>query len=66
MNFNFTPVLVRQIEEFVRGDVTDLWLEWSRKPAEALDDEEKRRLLENFFKINWETLVHPTPATPSC
>lgn len=61
VNFNFTPVLVRQIEEFVRGDVADLWLEWSRKPAEALDDEEKRRILENFFKINWETLVHPYP-----
>ncbi|MDE1171947.1 MAG: glycoside hydrolase family 57 protein [Verrucomicrobium sp.] len=61
VNFNFAPVLVKQIEEFVRGEVTDLWEEWSRKPAEALEDEEKRRILENFFKINWENLIHPYP-----
>ncbi len=61
VNFNFTPVLVKQIEEFVGRTVTDLWEEWSRKPAAELDDEEKRRLLENFFKINWDNLILPFP-----
>jgi alpha-amylase/alpha-mannosidase (GH57 family) len=61
VNFNLTPVLVRQIEEFVNGEVTDLWEDWSRKPAADLDDEEKARILENFFKINWDNLIHPFP-----
>ncbi len=61
VNFNFTPVLVRQIEEFVEGTVTDLWEDWSRKPAADLNEEEKRRILENFFKINWDNLIHPFP-----
>jgi alpha-amylase/alpha-mannosidase (GH57 family) len=61
VNFNFTPVLVRQIEELARGEVTDLWESWSRKPAGQLHPDEKKRILENFFKINWETLIKPHP-----
>lgn len=60
-NFNFTPVLVKQIEEFVTGEVSDLWEQWSRQPADQLDDSQKRGLLENFFKINWDTLIKPRP-----
>ena len=26
-----------------------------------LDDEDRRHLIENFFKINWDTLVRPVP-----
>ena len=61
VNFNFTPVLVRQILELVSGEVEDEWETISRKPASQLDNEDKRHILENFFKINWETLVHPVP-----
>jgi alpha-amylase/alpha-mannosidase (GH57 family) len=61
MNFNFTPVLVRQIEELASGSVSDLWEYWSRKPAAELHVDEKKRLLENFFKINWDTCVKPYP-----
>jgi alpha-amylase/alpha-mannosidase (GH57 family) len=59
MNFNFTPVLVKQIGELARGEVTDLWAKWSRKPAADLHPDEVRRILENFFKINWEHLLQP-------
>jgi alpha-amylase/alpha-mannosidase (GH57 family) len=61
VNFNFTPVLVRQILELVNKEVEDEWETVSRKPAANLDNEDRRHLLENFFKINWETLVRPVP-----
>jgi alpha-amylase/alpha-mannosidase (GH57 family) len=61
VNFNFTPVLVRQILELVHREVEDEWETLSRKPAADLDDKDRRHLLENFFKINWDTLVRPIP-----
>jgi alpha-amylase/alpha-mannosidase (GH57 family) len=61
VNFNFTPVLVRQILELVHNEVQDDWENLSRKPAANLDEQERRHLLENFFKINWDTLVRPVP-----
>ena len=61
VNFNFTPVLVRQILELVNNEVEDEWENLSRKPAAHLDDAERRHILENFFKINWDTLVRPVP-----
>ncbi len=61
VNFNFTPVLVRQILELVNNEVQDEWENLSRKPAADLDAQERRHLLENFFKINWDTLVRTVP-----
>ncbi len=61
VNVNFTPVLVRQILELVNREVQDEWENLSRKPAADLDLLERRHLLENFFKINWDTLVRPVP-----
>ncbi|MFZ5807195.1 MAG: glycoside hydrolase family 57 protein [Verrucomicrobiota bacterium] len=61
VNFNFTPVLVLQITELAEKKIDDLWEQWSRKPADELTDEEKARILENFFKINWENLINPFP-----
>jgi len=60
-NFNLTPVLLLQIQELVDGKISDLWLEWAKKPAAALDENEKFAILENFFKINWDNLVKPYP-----
>ncbi|MDR3402876.1 MAG: glycoside hydrolase family 57 protein [Chthoniobacter sp.] len=60
-NFNLTPVLLLQIKELNEGKIRDLWLDWSRMPAVALDDETKFALLENFFKIHWDNLVKPFP-----
>lgn len=58
-NFNLTPVLLLQIKELVEGEISDRWLEWSRKPATDLNDAEKFHLLENFFKVNRDTLIRP-------
>jgi alpha-amylase/alpha-mannosidase (GH57 family) len=61
LNFNLTPVLMLQIKDLVDGRIRDLWLEWARIPAAALEEREKFALLENFFKIHRETLVKPFP-----
>ncbi len=61
INFNFTPVLVRQILELVNNEVQDEWENLSRKNAADLDTQDRRNLVENFFKINWDMLVRPVP-----
>ncbi len=61
VNFNLTPVLLLQIKELIEGEISDLWLEWTRKPAAELNDDEKFAILENFFKIHWDNLVKPFP-----
>src|SRR3954464_2493271 len=60
-NFNLSPVLILQIRELLEGRIVDDWLELSRKPAADLSEEERLRLLENFFKANWQHLVLPHP-----
>lgn len=59
LNFNVTPVLAKQLLELQDGSTTDLWAERSRKPANLLTQEDKSRLLEDFFKINWNNLIEP-------
>ncbi len=61
VNFNLTPVLLLQIQELIDGKITDLWLDWSRKPAADLGESDKFTLLENFFKLHWDHLVKPHP-----
>jgi alpha-amylase/alpha-mannosidase (GH57 family) len=61
MNFNFTPVLVKQIDELASQSVKDLWASWSRTDAELLKDEQKLGILEHFFKIHWDNYIHPFP-----
>jgi alpha-amylase/alpha-mannosidase (GH57 family) len=61
VNFNLTPVLMLQIEELVQGRIRDLWLDWSRKPATDLDENERLAILEHFFKIHHDNLLRPFP-----
>ena len=61
VNFNLTPVLMLQIEELVQGTVRDLWLEWSRKPAAELEQNERLAIQEHFFKIHHDHLLRPFP-----
>jgi alpha-amylase/alpha-mannosidase (GH57 family) len=59
--FNLTPVLLKQVGELARGEVRDLWREWTLLPAADLSPPDKRLLLEHFFKANWDNLVRPHP-----
>jgi alpha-amylase/alpha-mannosidase (GH57 family) len=60
-NFNLSPALVLQVRELLDGRIRDEWLDLSRKPAAALDEDERFLVLENFFKANWDHLVRPHP-----
>lgn len=59
--FNFTPVLVRQIQQLARREVRDAWYDWSRRPAADLTDAERTGILLHFFNANWDRLIRPHP-----
>ena len=60
--FNLVPSLLRQLNEYARGEAQDAFLDHTRKPAEELSPEEKKFILINFFLCNRETMVKPYPA----
>jgi alpha-amylase/alpha-mannosidase (GH57 family) len=59
--FNFTPSLLRQLQEVGSGKVRDLFLEHAQRPATDLRPEEKAFLVRHFFSANWATMVRPYP-----
>jgi len=59
--FNLVPSLLRQLDEYARGEARDIFLDHTRKPAKELSPEEKKFILSNFFMGNWETMVKPHP-----
>lgn len=59
--FNFTPSLLRQLQEVGSGAVRDLFLEHAQRPAANLGPEEKAFLVRHFFSANWATMVRPYP-----
>ena len=59
--FNFTPSLLRQLQEIGSGTVCDLFLEHAQRPAADLRPEEKAFLVRHFFSANWATMVRPYP-----
>jgi alpha-amylase/alpha-mannosidase (GH57 family) len=59
--FNFTPSLLRQLQEIGAGTVRDLFLEHARRPAADLSPEETAFLVRHFFSANWATMVRPYP-----
>ena len=61
LTFNLTPVLVKQILDFNAGVIKDLWLEWTEVPAADLNHEQRKNILLNFFKVNWDNLIAPNP-----
>lgn len=59
--FNFTPSLLRQLQEIGSGSVCDLFLEHAQRPAAELSPTEKAFILRHFFSANWATMVRPYP-----
>jgi alpha-amylase/alpha-mannosidase (GH57 family) len=59
--FNFTPSLLRQLQEVGSGTVRDLFLEHAQRPATDLRPEEKAFIVRHFFSANWATMVRPYP-----
>ena len=61
VTFNFTPVLLEQIEEQAAAQIADEFERVSQIPVHDLTEEERCSILEHFFAVNWETQVRAVP-----
>ena len=58
--FNLVPSLIDQLEEYLDpANLSDTFLNLSRKPAAELTETDKRFILERFFMANWDHMVKP-------
>ena len=61
VTFNLTPVLIRQLMDFVENGAKDYYWVLAEKPASTLTEEEKRFILTRFFDINWNKIIPRFP-----
>ncbi len=61
VTFNLTPVLLWQIDRYVRYGATDPLLDLTRRPAKQLSLSQRDRLLEQFFDADWHNQIMPFP-----
>jgi alpha-amylase/alpha-mannosidase (GH57 family) len=57
ITFNLTPVLLRQLDDFVSNAAKDQYWVLSEKKASDLLPEEKQFILERFFDANWDNMI---------
>ena len=58
---NVVPSLIEQLVDYTENNVTDPWLEHSLMDPKDMKSEEKAFVIRNFFMLNWERLVKPSP-----
>ena len=56
VTFNLTPVLIRQLDDYIAG-AKDLYWVMAEKPAATLTGDDKRFILQRFFDVNWKKIV---------
>lgn len=56
--FNLVPSMVLQIEEYARGEASDVFLRCALKPAESLTAEEQAFVRKYFFQANVDRLIY--------
>lgn len=61
VTFNLTPVLIRQLDDFVNNDAKDLYWVLAEVPAEELTDGQKEFILTRFFDANWDNIIARFP-----
>lgn len=59
VTFNLVPSLVEQINDYVKNDATDEFLDLTVKKAAFLETAEKVAILNNFFKVNFKRFIEP-------
>lgn len=59
LNINFVPSLLRQLEMYVSGELEDRELKISRKNADSLSADDRKFMLENFFRAQVERMILP-------
>ena len=60
LTINFSPILLWQLEDYLRGG-SDRALELTRTPTNRLTDAERREVLETFFDAHWHHQIYPHP-----
>ncbi len=58
--FNLTPVLLRQIDDFVNGAKDRYWVLAEKHPSE-LNNDERQFILERFFDANYDNMIGRFP-----
>lgn len=58
---NFTPVLLEQLEEYVRGEARDRFVELTARPARELAPADVQAILRSFFMVDWDMNIRPLP-----
>jgi alpha-amylase/alpha-mannosidase (GH57 family) len=61
VTFNLTPVLLRQLDDFVQNGAKDRYWVLAEKPASELTPEEKEFILRRFFDANWDRVIRRYP-----
>jgi len=59
--FNLVPALMKQILDYVENSATDKFLDFTLKPANELNLDDKLFLLKNSFMANLNTMIKPYP-----
>ena len=59
--FNLTPVLIRQLDDFVNNSAKDLYWVLAEVPADQLTPDQKQFILERFFDANWDNIIYRFP-----
>jgi len=59
--FNLTPVLLRQLDDFVDNGAKDLYWTLAEVPAAELEREQKEFILTRFFDVNWNNIIARFP-----
>jgi alpha-amylase/alpha-mannosidase (GH57 family) len=61
VTFNLTPVLLRQIDDYLLHGATDSALDLTRQPAETLTRPQIEEVLSTFFDADWHNQVYVHP-----
>jgi len=61
MTVNITPVLMKQLDDFVLNGAKDYYWVLAEKPASELTEIEKTFLLTRFFDANWDNMIGRFP-----
>jgi alpha-amylase/alpha-mannosidase (GH57 family) len=63
---NLTPVLLRQIQNYVEGGFTDRALDLTQTPTHALSSEDREEIAKKVFDADCITKSTLTRATKNC
>ncbi|MGE0158682.1 MAG: glycoside hydrolase family 57 protein [Gemmatimonadales bacterium] len=61
LTINLTPVLLWQIEDYLKRGATDRALDLTLEPAEELDISEQEQVVSSFFDADWHNQIFPHP-----